>query len=473
MSILFLKKHLFFVILCISFINYGQNTLTLKKGVVVDSLIIPSTGNHFSIYLPKFFDLDKSWPLLLGFDSSGNTGKTAQLYREAAEEQGYIVAISNFQEDQEAQKRVEYVSDFMSYIFSLFQIQKGRVYIAGIQEDAKQASLLAALYPNEVFGVIAIEDTYFYDSRIRIKKNFSYRGIVSIDNYRYQDFFNIKKYLKSRAVPADVYVCEKDSGLLLNKHIKKTLSDFTLHAMNKGRMPIDSIWVRGLFQKEMKQVESYQDKGRFLNAFNEVKRIRLKYGVFFNTNYLKEKQKEIKKTKAYKQQKRLETKYLNMESFLREAYLLSMEEDIGVKEFENLGWWKYQMSELDTLILGKEKHARHMGYRMKGYVRYLVDSYKNELPEKEENLEENLFLNILSTIVDKNDFESYRKIISLSAQDQDNETALFYLEQMLKNGYKDLNALYTIEGTLALRLSKKYNELVKKYLGNSKYFFSK
>lgn len=110
---------------------------------------------------------------------------------------------------------------------------------------------------------------------------------------------------------------------------------------------------------------------------------------------------------------------------------------------------------------------------MKGYVRYLVDSYKNELPEKEENLEENLFLNILSTIVDKKDFESYRKIISLSAQDQDNETALFYLEQMLKNGYKDLNALYTIEGTLALRISKKYNELVKKYLGNSKYFFSK
>lgn len=64
-------------------------------------------------------------------------------------------------------------------------------------------------------------------------------------------------------------------------------------------------------------------------------------------------------------------------------------------------------------------------------------------------------------------------MISLSAQDQDNETALFYLEQMLKNGYKDLNALYTIEGTLALKMSEKYNKLIKKYLGNSKYFFSK
>lgn len=197
MSILFTKKYLFFVILCLSLISYGQNTLTLKKGVVIDSLIIPSTGNHFSIYLPKSFNLNKSWPLLLGFDSSGNTGKTAHLYREAAEEHGYIVAISNFLEEQEAQKKVEYVSDFMSHVFSLFPIQKGRIYIAGVQEDAKLASLLAALYPNEVFGVIAIEDTYFYDSRIRIKKSFSYRGIVSIDNHKYQDFFNIKKYLKA------------------------------------------------------------------------------------------------------------------------------------------------------------------------------------------------------------------------------------------------------------------------------------
>lgn len=188
---------------------------------------------------------------------------------------------------------------------------------------------------------------------------------------------------------------------MLNKQIKKALSDFTLQAMNKGRMPKDSIWVKNLFQKEMKEVELYLDQGKFLNAFDEVKGIRLKYGTFFNTNDLKEKQKEIRKTKEYKQQKRLETKYLNKENFLREVYLLSMEEDIEVKEFENLGWWKYQMSELDTLILGKEKLARYMAYRMKGYVKYLVDSYKNQLLKEEENLEENLFLNILSTLVDK------------------------------------------------------------------------
>lgn len=129
-------------------------------------------------------------------------------------------------------------------------------------------------------------------------------------------FSILKKYLKNRAVPADVYVYEKDSGLLPNKQIKKALSDFTLRAMNKGRIPKDSIWVKNLFKREMKQVELYLNQDKFLNAFDEVKRIRLKYGTFFNTNDLKEKQKEIRKTKEYKQQKRLETKYLNKEIFL-------------------------------------------------------------------------------------------------------------------------------------------------------------
>ena len=54
--------------------------------------------------------------------------------------------------------------------------------------------------------------------------------------------------------------------------------------------------------------------------------------------------------------------------------------------------------------------------------------------------------------------------------DNDYPTALFYLEEMLKNGFKDLNALYEIEGTLGLKFSREYNWIIKKYLGKSRYF---
>lgn len=66
-------------------------------------------------------------------------------------------------------------------------------------------------------------------------------------------------------------------------------------------------------------------------------------------------------------------------------------------------------------------------------------------------------------------YESYKNIISLSAENSDYGTAYYYLEEMLKNGYKDEQGVYSIEHTAILRITPEFNELVKKYLGTSRY----
>lgn len=47
--------------------------------------------------------------------------------------------------------------------------------------------------------------------------------------------------------------------------------------------------------------------------------------------------------------------------------------------------------------------------------------------------------------------------------------AYYYLEEMLKNGYKDEQGVHSIEHTAILRITPEFNELVKKYLGTSRY----
>ncbi len=472
-----LTKWIPFLILHIFFINgYTQNTLSVKKGIVTDSLVVTSTGNNFSIYLPKNFDINKSWPILFGFDSSGKTGRIAQLYKPAAEKLGYIVAVSAIKENQPAKERVEYASFFIDYIQTLFPIQKGRIYVSGIGNDAKLAGILPVLLNDTIFGVIAIEDSFDFNLDMKIKKNFSYIGIVNSENYKYRMLLNIKKYLNRKAIPADVYVYNNNkSKLPTPKYINKALTSFTLQAMQKGRMPKDSIWVKNVYEEDLKQVDTYLSKKEFISAFDEVKRMQTKYRLFFDTNHLKENQKSIKQLKAYKRERRLKTQYLNKENYLRSFYFYAIDEDVQTENYENLGWWTFEASKLDTLIVKKEHYEQRMGYRMKGYLGRLVEKYKtDQLTEvKGNNLEKKFFLYILSTIVNKKDYESYKKIISLSAQDQDNKTALFYLEKMLQNGFQDIESLYTIEGTMALKISKEYNKLIEKYLGRSKYFFSK
>ncbi|WP_109298903.1 hypothetical protein [Aquimarina sp. AU474] len=459
---------LFIVTLC-----YSQNQLTLKKGIVTDSLNVPSTNNSFSIYLPRNFDPNKNWPIVLGFDSSGKESGLTRLYMAAAEELGYIVAISNFNNDQTPKEKANYVPVFMTHIFSLFPIQIGRVYVTGMGKDAEIASLLPLLIPDKIFGVVAIANSHYYKSNMRMKKNFSYIAMTNNGNHRYKDLLANKNLLKRKAIAADVFVHDGDLDFPDQLLIRKALSTFTAQAMLKGRMPKDSIWIQKRFQEDIESVDNYLEKEKYVIAHDELKRIRIHYNSFFDTDHLKEKQKEIRKLNGYKREKRLQSKFENKEIYLREGYLFSADEDIELLNYENLGWWQYEVTKLDSLLISKQKPAQNMAKRVKGYLKHLVDSYKEIELNNQDDFEKKMFLNVFSTIVDKKDFESYKRIISFSARDQDYETALFYLEKMLQNGYKDFESLYTIEGTLALKLSKDYNRLIKKYLGNSKYFFSK
>ena len=77
---------------------------------------------------------------------------------------------------------------------------------------------------------------------------------------------------------------------------------------------------------------------------------------------------------------------------------------------------------------------------------------------------------MLRTVIAKNDPEAYFKIISLASLDGDYDTALLYLEDLLKTDYANYEMLYDIEGTLDIQLSEEYNQLIKEYLGKSKYY---
>jgi len=111
-----------------------------------------------------------------------------------------------------------------------------------------------------------------------------------------------------------------------------------------------------------------------------------------------------------------------------------------------------------------------MAYRLEGLLQFLAKTTFQELSEANAHIDKLIFTAILQTIFDRENPEGYRSIISLSAGDGDYETALLYLEDLLKTGYKEMDLLYNIPGTLDLKLSPEYNALIKKYLGESRYY---
>ncbi|AXT56192.1 hypothetical protein D1815_10660 [Aquimarina sp. AD1] len=463
-----IRNILFYVFLCTVTYSYSQNTLRLKKGQVIDSLTVPSSKGVYSIYLPTSLDLNKGWPILFGFDSTGRMNEFTNVFKNSAEEFGYIVVVSNYSEKLSSEEKSNYIALFIKHMVSLFPIQNERMYVFGVGKDAPLNTSLPLLYKH-FSGAIAIGDSYNYYQKIGRNKNFSYVGMVGDKNFRTLDFIDIDKYFKRKKISSEVSFFDGKDELPSSEVISKALPYFTLDAMAKGMIPKDSVWIANRYKRDKELVSLLKKEGKYIRAYDELTQIMNRYDSFFNVDSLKEEKKEIKKNNSYKKEKRLITRYQNQEIFLRQSLFFSLEEDIELNQYDNLGWWQYKMGELEKRQKDGDAYATNMVIRLRGFLKNVLSDYKKELVNKNEE-DRKIFLNILSTIVDKDDFESYRNIISLSTIDQDDETALFYLEKMLQQGYKEIESLYNIDGTLALRVSKEYNGIIKQYLGTSKYF---
>ena len=138
--------------------------------------------------------------------------------------------------------------------------------------------------------------------------------------------------------------------------------------------------------------------------------------------------------------------------------------------YANLGWWKYQMEDLSKLDKSTVLFERQMSSRLKGYINALIsDNIDFIEADKQIDLEALNLLYMIKTITAPTDFSPYLKVISTSAKMEEYGTALFYLEELLKNGYTDKNELYELEHTALFRITPKFNVLVEKYLKEARY----
>ncbi|MEL6484708.1 MAG: alpha/beta hydrolase, partial [Bacteroidota bacterium] len=145
-------------------------------------------------------------------------------------------------------------------------------------------------------------------------------------------------------------------------------------------------------------------------------------------------------------------------------------EDVLTYNFKNLGWWNFQMTKINEFVNGKNAVEQRMGNRLRSYLNALIDD-SIALEKINDTVDEEalVFLLMLKTITQPDNFDNYLKVVSLSAKNEDYGTSLFYLEEALKKGFKDKEKLYAIENTALFRITPEFNSLVKKYLDDSRY----
>lgn len=463
----------FFYILFVvfSFQAVSAQELTLRKGVVVDSLAInDSIAETFSLYLPTYYSNDRSWPVVFVFDSEGRGRTATQVFREAAETQGYIVAASNNIDSKASLlDNVTVGTRLMNKIFGFFPVDQNGIYTAGYAEGAQVASALPTVF-DQITGVLAMGDTWLNTDFIAKGAKFSFIGLVGYSDYRSTMFEETAQFLNLAKFPATVYKFTGAREWPESEMIFNAMGDFTLRQMAKGNRPKDEALIDRLYEADMATVDRLRRMMQPYKAYEYLEQLDKKYEFFGKKQDIRNRLKELRRDKAFKSQRRAYNNAAIKEIELQDRYLYFFNEDVGSANFENLGWWSQQMKELKELQEGNNIAESEMAARFQGLLQALANNTFKDLKAKNAAIDPLIFTAILQTIFDSENPDGYMNIISLSAQDGDYYTALLYLEDLLKTGYKDIEALYNIPGTLDLKLSPEYNTLIKKYLGESKYY---
>ena len=452
-------------------LNATAQELTLKKGIVIDSLKVnDSISETFSLFLPKAYSNDTIWPVVFVFEPQGRGKSATQLFSSGAEEQGYIIiASNNIVAKDSLRNNLEVAYRVMNTAFNFFPLDKNRIYTAGFSEGAEVASAIPAVVSN-IQGVMAAGGTWLNPDLIKKENRFSFIGISGYNDYRIYNLEETVRFFRRNNHPASLYTFNGFHEWPGSQLISRALGSFTLQAMEKGLKPGNPELVESLYQSELQEAERLRRTMQFYKSYEMLEFMEDKYALYNKKDELKSLQKQLRRNSLYRQQRREFNKTLVLENIKKEEYFYYFDEDVALANFENIPWWSQQLVELKKYQGGENIAEAEMAYRLQGFLASLAKGYYDTLSKYDASIDPMIFTAVLQTIFDKKNPEGYKNIISLSARDGDYEMAMLYLEDLLKTGYKDMEALYDIPGTLDLKLSPEYNSLIKKYLGESKFY---
>lgn len=442
----------------------------VKKGIVVDSLKVSDTLNDsYALYLPTTYQNERLWPVIFVFDGQGRGKPAAQLFRSTAEEQEYIIVSSNdIHEENSLEDNALIAARLVQHVAGILPLDSRQIASVGSMTGGKVASSLPLIFEN-ILGVVAVGDHWVNFKLLDNKSNFVFIGIVGDEQFSGPGMKSTAEALSQLRFPTQIYTYSGDEEWPVPQIIYSAVGSLTLESMRKRYRVLNNQLIEQLYRQDMARVNSLMSQNQLLNAEGLLEVMKEKYKGLASMAEVNSKQNQLLRSRNYEQQKRQQETYSQKESRLLNDFVYYLEEDIRTANFENLGWWNYQKNQLDSLAQKKTAESK-MALRLKDFINEYVALKRQDMSKTRVPLESRLIANMIQTIFDPRAFDAYRNIISLSAQDNDFPTAYFYLEEMLKHGYKDMEKLYNIEGTLGLRLTPEYNQLIESYLGESKFY---
>jgi len=464
-----MQKVILFVLLLTSSLVFCQETLL--RGLVSETRVTSDTLDvPYSIFLPRNYSTDRPEKVLFVFDPSGEGTRAARLFVSSIDGQDFVVVANNkplYNDLDSLDVNANIAVQIMKDVFLKVAINKNEVYMAGLKSGAQVASAVSYIITGSK-NLLLVDDVFYANQYLQRSKRNTVMGVVgeaSANYYQMEDYFDMMRtfdsdntlyeYSDTNTWPSAAFL-----GTLINR----------LSHLNAERLDLevpDTIWQKHA-KFDLNTTRNLIEQEEYLTAYDLVTDIKSDYRGNVDLGPIRDLQRSLRRSDAYKSAKRK-----NKSGNLEEVLLLDdvsyfLEEDIALANFENLGYWDSRINDFKLAAKNSLKpKEQKVAKRMLGYLDYTVNDFLTL--NRVGLIDQRIFSNVLMTMLHPDDYQSYLDIINLSAQDEDYNTAYFYLEELLKQGYTSYDVLYEIPNTELLKIKPIYNELINTYLGKSKF----
>jgi predicted esterase len=254
------------LVLIVALLMAANGAAQPVPGKVVEHVSCPSDPTQtYTLYLPGTYQPSRKWPLLLVFDPRGQAPRATEVFRDAAERFGWIVAASENSRNGPWEPTLRAISAMWPALLGGYAVDEHRVYAAGHSGGASVAWLMA-MQTGQLAGVI-VSGQPNPETLPAKGKPFAWFGMAGHTDF---NLMEVKKIDEQLSRTSSAHRMEFFDGGHQWPPADLTMRAFgwmEIVAMKEGRRPRDVEFASAILAEDMSRARALEDKGLFVEAW--------------------------------------------------------------------------------------------------------------------------------------------------------------------------------------------------------------
>lgn len=234
----------------------------LGRGRLVENVVCASDPSQsYTLYLPRDYTVEQRWPVLIVLDPRGRATVAAELFREAAEANGWIVFSSNNSRSDAGFSINDRAVNAILGDVAQYSVDRNHMYVAGFSGTATYAWLFAR--QGKLAGVIAAgqPDTGDLDPS---HAPFAYWASVGTSDFNYLDAKRLERELAASKQPHHLEIFSGAHGWMPKDLAGRAIDWMQFHATRRD--------AEQRYAVEMREAAALGESAEALGRYREIAR---------------------------------------------------------------------------------------------------------------------------------------------------------------------------------------------------------